>query len=186
MEPESIQQPVKTKAALMLSVECQEDLHKSVRLKITSSSYIFHSLVVVLSSEVLLRRWSLGEEFVGLIGTGVDEESDLTAGLWARFIQGPWWSWCLPTYRPSLTHLFFPCLQSPHTLETRVRQLHDRRNSRTAVRRNHVRVQHRGGQHEEETKRGLFCPQPEPNPLHHHLISTVPSTTLVYLFGYWL
>lgn len=68
---------------------------------------------------------------------------------------------------------FFICLQSPNALETRVRQLHDRRDSRAAVRRDHVRVQHRGGQHGEETTRGLVCPEPERNPLHHHLISKV-------------
>lgn len=71
--------------------------------------------------------------------------------------------------------------QSPDALETRVRQLHDRGNSRTAVRRHHVRVQHRGGQHGEETARGLFCPGPQPNPLHHHLLSKVLYSCVHFL-----
>ena len=69
----------------------------------------------------------------------------------------------------------FLFVQPPHSLETGVWQLHDRRNSRAAVRRDHVGVQHRGGQHGEEATRGLFCAQPERKALHHHLIPKVLS-----------
>lgn len=93
-----------------------------------------------------------------------------------------------PVTAPLTTHLFSRP-QSPDALETRVRQLHDRRNSRTAVRRHHVRVQHCGGQHGEETARGLFSPGPQPNPLHHHLLSKVFSALLhcsahIYIFSF--
>lgn len=67
----------------------------------------------------------------------------------------------------------FMSVQSPHALEARVRQLHDRRNAGAAVRRDDVRVQHRGGQHGQEAARGLGCPEPQWNPLHHHRISKV-------------
>lgn len=85
-----------------------------------------------------------------------------------------WWPSSLLTYKKQnvFTTLFL-CLQPPHALETGVRQLHDWRNSRAAVRREHLWVQHCGGQHGEETTRGLICPEPESNPLHHHLISNV-------------
>lgn len=85
-----------------------------------------------------------------------------------------------PVTAPLTTHLFSRP-QSPDALETRVRQLHDWRNSRTAVRRHHVRVQHRGGQHGEETARGLFSPGPQSNPLHHHLLSKVLYTRFTSL-----
>lgn len=88
-----------------------------------------------------------------------------------------------------ITNHLFSHPQSPDALETRVRQLHDRRNSRTAIRRHHVWVQHRGGQHGEETARGLFSPGPQPNPLHHHLLSKVlytrfTSLQCTYIFSF--
>lgn len=87
----------------------------------------------------------------------------------------------LLTYKIGITSQHFSfCLQPPHTLETRVQQLYDRRNSRTAVRWDHVGVQYRGGQHEGETTRGLICPERESNNLHHHLFSKVLYTQLVF------
>ena len=93
----------------------------------------------------------------------------------------PQWSSFLLTYKSQGTLFIF--LQSSHTLETRIWQLHDWRNPWTAIWRYDVRVQHCGGQHGEETTRSLVCPQPEWNPLHHHLISKVIQFTLRKCWG---
>lgn len=162
------------------------------RLYVNASSWrlrhlhAFSSLLAVLSSDVLLHDLQV-RNLLG-VHSHTQTHTVFSTRVWLKGETrhqdcgpGHGRADAFPVTAP-LSHIYFFPLQSPHSLETRVRQLHDRRNSRTAVRRNHVRVQHRGGQHEEETTRSLFCPQPEPNPMHHHLISTVLFTILVDSF----
>lgn len=64
-------------------------------------------------------------------------------------------------------------LQPPNPLETGVWKLHDRRDTWTALWRNHVRVQHSGGQHEETPEGGHFCARGKPGSLHDNFFPQV-------------
>lgn len=64
-------------------------------------------------------------------------------------------------------------LQPPNPLETGVWKLHDRRDTWPALWRNHVRVQHSGGQHEETPEGGHFGARGKPGSLHDNFFSQV-------------